>query len=229
MTMQERRAAAAATGHHAPLDRRLAPDYVPPPPPPVSWDDFLVWLDEDVRAEWVDGAIIEMSPASAEHQRVAGFLHALLWVFVVQEMLGEVFQPPFLMRLAIRPSGREPDLLFINNEHLGRVQANYLSGPADLVVEILSPESVARDQQDKLAEYEAAGIPEYWLIDPLRRSQWFYQLDADGKYRLIPVGEDGIYTSREVPGFRLRVSWLWQRPFLTPAQAFADLPPAPTA
>lgn len=83
MTMQERRAAAAA-GHHAPPDRRLAPDYVSPPPAPVSWDEFLAWLDEDVHAEWVDGAIVEMSPANAAHQLILGFLYRWLMEAVVR-------------------------------------------------------------------------------------------------------------------------------------------------
>src|SRR4051794_5580088 len=112
MTMQERRAAAAASGHHAPLDRRLAPDYVPLPPPPVSWDDFLAWLDEDVRAEWVDGEIIEMSPANAAYQLILGFLYRLV-MHVADQLPGSaVFLAGFPMRLSRKPSGREPDLLF---------------------------------------------------------------------------------------------------------------------
>ena len=81
-----------------------------------------------------------------------------------------------------------------------------------------------RDYQEKLAEYEAAGIPEYWIVDPRRREARFYELGEDGHYRLGEVGSDGIYTSKVVDGFRLRVSWLWQRPMPTIDQALADLP-----
>ena len=224
MTMQERRAAAAA-GHHATPDRRLAPDYVPPPPPPVSWEEFLAWLDEDVRAEWVDGAIVTMPPANLEeHQDRGGLLYMLLQFFVQRSKLGRVFYAPALMRLPSRRSGREPDLLFVRAEHAHRIRPTYLDGPADLVVEIVSPDSVERDHQEKLAEYEAAGIPEYWIIDPLQQAAFFRQLGADGRYQLIPTDTDGIYTSREVPGFRMRVSWLWQRPLPTIHEALADLP-----
>ena len=49
-------------------------------------------------------------------------------------------------------------------------------------------------------------------------------LGEDGRYRLGPVGADGIFTSPVVTGFRLRVAWLWQRPLPTLAAALADLP-----
>ena len=54
-------------------------------------------------------------------------------------------------------------------DHLGRFKENRLEGAADLVVEIISPESVDRDRDRKFYEYEQGGILEYWLIDPLRR------------------------------------------------------------
>ena len=86
-------------------------------PPLVSWEDFLLWLREDIQAEWVDGDIIEVAPAGSAHQDLGGFLHVLLRVFVERLRLGRVYQAPFLMRLAFRPSGREPDLLFVSAEH----------------------------------------------------------------------------------------------------------------
>jgi Uma2 family endonuclease len=119
-------------------------------------------------------------------------------------------------------------MTFLSSVHADRVTDYWIDGPADLVVEIVSPESRERDYHEKLAEYEAAGVPEYWLIDPLQSAARFYQLGADGRYQLAAVGEDGIYTSREAPGFRLRVSWLWQRPLPTIHEALADLPTTPT-
>jgi Uma2 family endonuclease len=193
-------------------------------PPLVSWDDFLTWLDEDIWAEWVDGEIIKMSPAAAAHQRLGGFLYALLRIFIERHRLGELFQAPFLMRLPTRPSGREPDLLFVASEHEQRVKETYLDGPADLVVEIVSPESKVRDRVEKLREYEAAGITEYWLLDQPQYEALFYVLGANGRYQLQSVSEDGIYASTVLPGFRLRVNWLWRSPLPTIDEALADLP-----
>jgi len=204
--------------------RRQSPDYVPPPPAPVSWEDFLAWAPDKWRVEWVAGEIIEMPPAHEDHQDTGGFLFAFLLLYIQRHGLGRIFYAPFLMKLAQKPSGREPDLVFVKTEHAGRIQPTFVDGPADLVVEIVSPDSIRRDNQEKLAEYEAAGIPEYWIIDPRRKEARLYQLGEDGRYNFGPVGADGIYTSPVVTGFRLRVSWLWQRPMPTIDEALADLP-----
>lgn len=203
--------------------RRQSPDYVPPPPAPVTWEEFLAWAPDDWRVEWVAGEIVEMPPSNEDHQDSSMFLSAFLLLFIQRHRLGRIFHAPFLMRLPHRPSGREPDLIFVRTEHAERMKWTYVDGPADLVVEIVSPDSVTRDYREKLAEYEAAGIPEYWIVDPRRSEARFYQLGKDGKYSLGPIDEDGIYTSSVVTGFRLRVSWLWQRPMPTIDEALADL------
>jgi len=177
----------------------------------VTWDEFLAWLDDKTRAEWVDGEVVPLSPSNLEHQDVIGFLYELVLSFVRVKRLGRVYFG-ILMRLAARRSGREPDLLFVANEHVDRFKGTLLDGPADLVVEVVSPDSDARDRGDKFIDYEAAGIPEYWLLDPIRGAALFYQLGADGRYRLVPIGEDGIYRSAVLAGFSLHVEWLWQRP-----------------
>lgn len=190
----------------------VAPEGRPLPASPVSFEAFHDWLDEDTRAEWVDGSIVMTSPARLDHQRIVAFLYDLLSAFVREQKCGEVFFSPVLMRLPTRPSGREPDLLFIATEHLDRLRATYVDGPADLVVEVVSPESDARDRGEKFVEYEAAGIPEYWLIDPLRREAHFYQRDEAGYYRRSPVDLNGVYHPAALAGFSLEPGWLWQSP-----------------
>ena len=183
----------------------------PPPPTPITFEEFLAWCDGETRAEWVDGEVVLLSPNSRTHQWTLDFLNDLVKTHVRTHRLGSVLFAPFLMRLPSRPSGREPDLLFVANAHADRLRETYLDGPADLVVEIVSPESDERDRGTKFVEYEAAGIPEYWLVDALREEAWFYQLGEDGRYHLGPIDPDGFYHSAVLPGFRLRVAWLWQR------------------
>lgn len=178
----------------------------------MTWQEFLDWMDEDIHAEWVDGEIVMTSPASNTHQDLSDFLTSILRLFVRRGNLGWVRSNPFLMRLAGRPSGREPDILFVRREHLDRVRDTFLDGPADLVVEIISPESIGRDRGDKFVEYEQAGIPEYWLIDPLRRRAEFYNLSREGVYQLTEPDASGIYRSTQLDGFWLKVEWLWQDP-----------------
>jgi len=108
-------------------------------------------------------------------------------------------------------SGREPDLIFVATANLHRLQATYLDGPADLAVEIISPESVGRDRGEKFYEYEQGGVPEYWLIDPQTQRAEFYRL-VEGRYRLAFESKEGEYRSLVLPDFWLRVEWLWQDP-----------------
>lgn len=116
------------------------------------------------------------------------------------------------MHLQTPPRGREPDLMFLAQEHRDRLRETYLEGPADLVIEIISPESRLRERGEKFAEYEMAGVREYWLLDPERQRADWYRLDPEGRYRLAEADPAGLYHSQVIPGFRLRVQWLWQIP-----------------
>lgn len=179
--------------------------------PRMTFEEFLDW-NGDTYAEWVDGEVILMSPVSSKHQLLAAFLAALLQFFVEANDRGLVLTAPFLMKLAFRPSGREPDVMFIARERLGDLTNVYLDGPADLAIEVISPDSRTRDRRDKYLEYQQAGVREYWLLDPIRKQVWFYGLNAEGAYTLAPVGEDGIFHSEVLEGLWLKVDWLWQEP-----------------
>jgi Uma2 family endonuclease len=176
----------------------------------MAWEEFLDWADEDTLAEWVNGEVVMTSPASARHQDVVGFLYGILKTYVTLRQAGKVLAAPFQMKL--EHSGRGPDILFIATDHLARLKATFLDGPADLVVEVLSPESVGRDRGEKFFEYQKASIPEHWLIDPETERAEFYQLNEQGKYQIILPDQDGIYRSRTLQGFWLREELLWLDP-----------------
>lgn len=192
----------------------LTSNQTPSSLPKMTYEEFLAWAEDGSHVEWVDGEVIAMSPASKRHQRIVNFLAALFQHFVEAKRNGEVLSAPFQMKLSTRPSGREPDVMFISNEKLELLKNAYLDGAADLAVEVVSPESVARDRGDKFQEYEQGGVREYWLIDPLREQADFYLLGDDGLYRPAPI-EDGIFHSRALDGLYLKVEWLWQEPLPT--------------
>jgi len=181
-----------------------------PRPHRMSYEEFLAWADEDTLAEWVNGEVVKYTPASLAHQRILTFLAQVMGAYVESKELGLVIPAPFQMKLS--KSGREPDLMFVAVEHLDRLRETHLEGPADLVVEILSPESMARDRGEKFYEYAEAGIPEYWLIDPEGEQAEFYVLGRPGRYRLEMAGSEGIYRSSVIPSFWLKIEWLWKTP-----------------
>jgi Uma2 family endonuclease len=91
------------------------------------------------------------------------------------------------------------------------LKKNHLEGPADLVVEIVSPGSGAIDRGDKYYEYEKGGVKEYWLLDPRRQEAEFYQRGRDGVYQLMPI-DKGVFRGAVLKGLWLQVAWLWQKP-----------------
>lgn len=177
----------------------------------MSFEEFMTRFDEDDHVEWVGGEVIRISPATDRHQDLLRFLFSLLNHHVEAHELGWLRSAPFVMWLDGPNRGREPDILFVIEERRSLVKNARLDGPADLIVEIVSRESVGRDRGEKFVEYEAAGVREYWLIDPLREQAEFYRLE-NGRYRLIPPDADGWFHSTVLEGFRLRPDWLWREP-----------------
>ena len=179
----------------------------------LSYDDFLREAPADGRSrEWVDGRVIELSPASDRHQDLQGFLIALLRHWVEAKRCGVVRSQPFQMKTGAHLAGREPDVLFLASEHLDRLRENHLAGPADLAVEIVSPDTRRHDTVEKLREYEEGGVREYWLIDHKPRRFEMRVLENDGRYRLMEPDADGVMRSRILEGLWLRSDWLWQKP-----------------
>jgi Uma2 family endonuclease len=178
----------------------------------MTYEEFLARADEDTWAEWVEGEVIVLSPASSIHQTIVRFLVNILTAFVETHDLGTILFAPFQMKTAPDLPGREPDILFIAREHRDRLKETHVEGPADLVVEIMSSESRVRDRGEKFYEYEQGGVREYWLIDPQRRQAEFYRLSDDGTYRSILVSEDDIFRSVLLEGLWLKVDWLWPEP-----------------
>ena len=191
----------------------------------MSYEEYLAWHDEDTRAEWVDGEVIIHMPVKPIHQIVLGFLSQLLSLYIELYDLGQLLVAPLEMKIDIEANSREPDILFIAKENLYRLTEDRLAGPADLIVEIISQESVRRDRDDKFKEYRAAGVREYWLIDPRPRKERadFYWLNESGEYQLLGTEDDERVESQVLAGFWLKPAWLWQAQSLRATMAFYEV------
>lgn len=199
--------------------REIETKYLPSPAipsfPRMTYEQFLRTVPDDVHAEWVDGEVVSMTPISRNHSELSVFLLALLQHYVEAQNLGKIFCEPFQMKTGPDLPGRSPDLLFVSKRRLHHVKKNHLRGPADLAVEIISPDSRTRERGEKFYEYEQGGVREYWLIDPVRKQAEFYELGKNGIYRSMNVGADGLFRSQVLKSLWLQVSWLWQTPLPT--------------
>ncbi|MBI3325352.1 MAG: Uma2 family endonuclease, partial [Nitrospinae bacterium] len=119
--------------------------------------------------EFEDGELIVHSPVNVRHQRIVGFLTFLLRGYVCSRNLGEVLNGPGVTRL--RPGlNYEPDIFVVLTEHSDRFGEQYFAGAPALVVEVIAPSTRSYDLRTKAPNYRAHGVPEYWALDPERKT-----------------------------------------------------------
>lgn len=99
--------------------------------------------------------------------------------------------------------------MVITKPNLGNLTEYYMSGAADICVEIISQATANVDRGAKFVEYEKGGVTEYWIIDPLRRECLFYKLNDKFVYEPQPT-KNGLYTTSQLPDFVLEVATFWQ-------------------
>lgn len=176
----------------------------------VRWDAYMSTYAHDY-TEWVRGVVVKMPPVHERHDALHRYLLMLLEAYFAHRPIGQVRHAPFVMRLSNAVS-REPDVQIVLHSNPHELKPTYMDGPADICIEIVSLESVQRDHGEKFREYEAGGVPEYWIIDPLRHESRFCRLNADGVYEVHREDADGIYRTPALSGLALHVPTLWQSP-----------------
>jgi Uma2 family endonuclease len=162
-----------------------------------TFDDFCFLVNEDKKADLIDGVIYMASPENTEANQLFFWICMLIAWFSETLDLGKVY----CLRVALRldnHNGPEPDILFVRESRSHVIKKGYIAGPADLTVEIVSPDSIERDYVDKRRLYEKAGVPEYWIVDPLKEIVTLLRLDAKGnigRYRR----KKASFTARRSP------------------------------
>ncbi len=160
---------------------------------------FYADIDDDMKAEFINGEIVIHSPVKKEHTDATGFLYQLLNVFVRVLKIGYVGYEKVLT--ALTRNDYEPDVVFFGPEKAVTFQKGRWKYPApDMVVEVLSESTEHRDRGIKFKDYEAHGVGEYWIIDPEEETveQYFLQ---NGQFKLHLKSGQGPIESRVVPGF----------------------------
>jgi Uma2 family endonuclease len=191
----------------------------------MSYEEYLKFAPDSLIVEWVDGEVIIYMPPIYVHQNLVSFLHRLLGPFIQAFGLGISILAPFEVKLWPGGPAREPDIIFIGADNLDILTAKKIEGAPDLLIEIISPGSVTEDRIRKFSQYEQAGVREYWVIDPRPHQQQadFYLLGEDGLYQAVPLDEDGTYHSTVLPGFWLKVNWLWAEELPDPDTTFTKI------
>lgn len=153
----------------------------------VSEADYLWLTDHTSRLlEFTDGYVEVLPMPTNTHQGIVlFFIRALLPRLDARGGILR-FAP---LRLRLRAGKfREPDLMLLLDANDPRIRDPYWLG-ADLVLEVVSPDRPERDLVEKRREYAEAGIPEYWIVNPLDRSVTVLAL-SDSVYT-----EHGVFTA----------------------------------
>lgn len=166
-------------------------------------EQYLLLTNQTNRLiEFTDGVIEVLPMPTKYHQAISRVLFLAL-LAVMQRIGGDVFYAP--LRVEVRPGKfREPDLLLVLDKDDLRAQDAYWTG-ADLVVEIVSPDKPERDTEEKPIDYAEAGIPEYWIVNPLTSTITVLVLDGEA------YSEHGVFqrgqraASKLLDGFSVSV------------------------
>lgn len=171
--------------------------------------EYLRKLPQDGRRyEIINGTLYAVNTPSYDHQVTAGEIFFHLQRFVGNHQLGVVDCAPCGIYLPETAQLVQPDIVFW--PELAPVYDGHVySGVPALVVEVLAPKSVRHDRQLKFDVYEAAGIAEYWLADPLSRTVEVYTLSI-GEYALAGrYSGDEQVESPLLPGLTIRAKLLF--------------------
>jgi Uma2 family endonuclease len=158
--------------------------------------------------EVIDGELY-VTPAPAwRHQCALNKLNWPIAAYVYSRGLGEVVTAPTGVVLGDE-NGVEPDLLFLSRERLHLISERGVEGAPDLVVEVLSPSTQARDRGIKLRRYAAAGVPQYWILDLDAPALEAYRLGEQGYELAGRYGPGAIFRPELFPGLEIPLDDLW--------------------
>ena len=143
------------------------------------------------RYEIIDDELVVTPAPTSRHQGIVTQLLSAIHLFSKEHGLGEVFPAPLDVLFA-EGDYLEPDILFVRRNRAEVLTDRGVEGPPDLVVEITSPSTAARDRGVKLERYRLYGVPEYWVVDPDDRTVEVWALGEDADEPLVLGPEDTL-------------------------------------
>ncbi len=172
--------------------------------PKLTYEDYVLFPDDGMRHEILDGEHYVTAAPTRKHQRTSMRLGSRLHLFVEEWNLGEVLAAPFDVVLSLHDVV-QPDLLFISNRRSGILNDNNAQGAPDLAVEIVSPRTRRQDEGIKRERYDLLGVDEYWMIYPDRRMAKVYRREA-GRLVLaadLSAAAGDVLTTPLLPGLAI--------------------------
>ena len=170
-------------------------------------DDELLALPENKFWQLIDGELIKMSPAGAEHGEICTRLLSATYVHVSRRRLGKVYDSSTGFRLDPE-NCFSADISFVKADRVASVLPNpekYVQGAPDFAIEVISPRNTIREIERKIELFFAFGTTVMWFVMPRKRIVRFYTsateyttLDLKGTLSAAPVLPEFTFSVREV-------------------------------
>lgn len=145
-------------------------------------------LPEDQRFELIDGVIYDMTAPTTIHQSILGRIYAHL-LYHIDAKGGQCI--PLVSPVDVQldcddKTMVEPDVIIVCDRN--KIIRRCVYGAPDFVMEVLSKSTKKKDMFIKLNKYLNAGVREYWMVDPDKKTVMIYDFEHDD-YRLASFSE----------------------------------------
>ncbi len=161
---------------------------------------FHELVHENMKAEFINGAVVMHSPVKLEHWRTSTNLSYSLTGYIKQHDLGEIGVEKVMINLT--RNDYEPDICFFSKQKVARFHPGQLLFPApDFIVEILSPKTEKTDRTTKFQDYAAHGVAEYWIVDPIQQAVEQYLLEEDHYTLHVKLIKEGVIYAKAIAGY----------------------------
>jgi Uma2 family endonuclease len=180
--------------------------------PLMTIADWEAMPDDGNRYEIIEGELFVSCSPGLTHQMVLDNLIFIMKGFLEANPIGMVVSTPGL--ILSNYSGVIPDLVFFRHERRDEiVTGERLTGPPDLVIEILSPgsENKRRDRVAKLQLYSKHKVPEYWILDPEKLVLEKYRLGGNFLSLMETLQYDEVLSTQELSGFSCKISQIFKQ------------------
>ena len=174
-----------------------------PPPKKMTLEEFL---ESDLEGyEYVEGEVIPMPAASAEHGIVSARVFLCLGLYVRENQLGEVVTPDTGFQVGERVL--KPDIAFISSAQLPDDLSKAFPVPPDLAVEVVSPSDLFRRVIEKAFAYLESGTQMVWIVEPTSQTVRVYR--SETPIRVLGIN-DTLTGEDVVEGFSCQVAQLFE-------------------
>ncbi len=171
----------------------------------LTYDDFLLFPDDGLRHELIDGEHYVTPSPILRHQAISGRLYLAIGNWLRDHPAGQIFYAPLDVILS-RFDVVEPDLLYVSNQRAtDLLSGKWVTGAPDLVVEIASPGTRRRDELIKRRLYEGSNVLEYWVVDPEVDVIRVYRRSGDrfGRAAELSAEAGEVLTTPLLPGLEI--------------------------